>query len=191
MMRRIDDELERYLDEAAIKKLQIRYCRGIDRLDWDLVRSCFHEDGTDDHGRRFRGGINDFIAWGSSPTSLARFAATTHFTGNQLVEVYGNSAWMESSTRAYHRTFPTDDAPATDWILNLRYVDVVERRDGQWRILDRAIVVDSETTIPVGGDHDQVSPEWHWSIRDRDDASYAAARVAQARGKGGSERFSI
>src|SRR5699024_157676 len=163
----IGDELERYLDEASIKRLQILYCRGIDRLDWDLVRSCFHEDGIDDHGRRFRGGIDDFIAWGSGPTSLSRFAATTHFTGNQLVDIYGDVAGMESSTRAYHRTFATDDSSATDWILNLRYIDVVERRNGQWRILDRAVVVDSETTMLVGGDHDRVGPDWHRSARDR------------------------
>ncbi|WP_404434337.1 nuclear transport factor 2 family protein [Microbacterium lacus] len=185
------NEFERYVHEAAIKNLQIRYCRGIDRLDWDLVRSCFHEDAIDDHGRRFRGDIQDFIAWGSSPGSLSRFAATTHFTGNQLVELHGEVAWMESSTRAYHRTFPTSDTPATDWILNLRYVDVVERRHGHWRILDRAIVVDSETTIPVGGDHDQVGPDWHRSARDRTDVSYAAAWVARKRASGGTERLSV
>ena len=188
-MRHDDDELGRYLDEVKIKNLHIRYCRGVDRLDWDLVRSCFHEDGIDDHGERFRGGIDDFIAWGSSPGSLSRFAATTHFAGNQLVEVHGDVAWMESSTRAYHRSFPADDAPATDWILNLRYIDIVERRNGEWRILDRTLVVDSETTIPVGGDDALVGSGWHCSTRDRNDVSYAAAVGARQRALGGSERL--
>ncbi|MEI6002085.1 hypothetical protein H3V53_34635 [Paraburkholderia bengalensis] len=27
-----------------------RYCRGIDRIDWDLVRTCYHPDAFDEHG---------------------------------------------------------------------------------------------------------------------------------------------
>ena len=37
-----------------------RYARGIDRLDFDLVRSCYHPDAYDDHGS-FKGSVEAFI----------------------------------------------------------------------------------------------------------------------------------
>ena len=46
--------LQMLIDEAAIKKVHLRYCRGIDRMDWDLIRSCYHPDAIDDHGEEPR-----------------------------------------------------------------------------------------------------------------------------------------
>ena len=185
-MSTMDHELQRLVDIAAIKDIHIRYCRGIDRFDWDLVRSCYHPDAMDDHGK-FRGSVDEFIVYAAEV--LPRFACTTHFCGNQFGEVDGDSGWMESNTLAHHRTLPTDDAPAADYILSLRYIDVVERRNGEWRILDRTLVFDSETTIPVGGDHARLAPFWPASTRDRTDESYAAALVAKQRAEGGNQRL--
>jgi hypothetical protein len=134
----------------------------------------------------FRGGVDEFIEW--SAERLTLYASTWHFTGNQFVEVEGDTAWMESSVQAYHRTSPADDAPAVDVILHLRYVDVLERRLGQWRILDRTLVFDSEATVPVGS---ALRPEWPASTRGRTDASYAAALVAKQRAGGGSQRLQV
>ncbi|MEY3566868.1 MAG: hypothetical protein RLZ19_882, partial [Actinomycetota bacterium] len=33
-----------------IRDVVYRYARGVDRRDFDLVRSCYHPDATDDHG---------------------------------------------------------------------------------------------------------------------------------------------
>ncbi|MFM8863148.1 MAG: nuclear transport factor 2 family protein, partial [Acidimicrobiia bacterium] len=49
-------------DRLAIADLMALYCRGIDRLDRDLVRSCFHPDATDTHGS-FHGTIDEFLDW--------------------------------------------------------------------------------------------------------------------------------
>ena len=38
------------LDEFEIKKVAHRFARGLDRADKELIQSCFHPDGTDDHG---------------------------------------------------------------------------------------------------------------------------------------------
>ena len=35
----MDPKLQRLLDEAEIRDVHLRYCRGIDRMDFDLVRS--------------------------------------------------------------------------------------------------------------------------------------------------------
>lgn len=159
--------LDALIDAAAIKDLHLRYCRGVDRLDWDLVRSCYHPDATDDHGS-YSGGVDGFIAWAS--VGLLRFASTMHFTGNQLVEIDGNTAWAEHYAVVYHRRAAGPDGPAADLIANVRYVDRVERRAGEWRIAERVVVVDSNKVDPIEatwlGEANQPGR------RDRDDPSY-------------------
>ena len=45
-----DERLRVMLAESAIKDVQLRYCRGIDRFDWDLIEGCFHPDAIHDLG---------------------------------------------------------------------------------------------------------------------------------------------
>ncbi len=163
----MDLELQRLLDEAAIKKVHIRYCRAIDRMDWDLLRSCYHPDAVDDHGE-YVGGIDGFIEY--CKAGCPTFLTTTHMTGNQLVEVDGDTAWAEHYARAYHRVAPKDGEPLKDLEVNTRYVDRFERRDGEWRILKRVVVVDSDRV-------DEVRESWVPDAqlrarRDRSDPSY-------------------
>lgn len=168
----MDAALQRLLDIQAIKEIHLRYCRGIDRMDWDMVRSCYHADAIDDHGP-FKGNVEGFIKWASE--LLAGFQSTTHFIGNQLVEVRGDTAWAECYCRAYHRKRATEDTPAMDWLLNVRYVDRIDKRHGEWRIARRVIVCESERFDPVVGVQDLRSI-WHRGSRDRLDPSYEQPR---------------
>jgi hypothetical protein len=165
----VRDELRHLVDEAAIKRVHIRYCRAVDRMDWDLLRSCYHPGAVDDHGS-FKGGVEEFVAWLADLLPL--LASTTHFTANQLVEIDGDRAWMESYTRAYHRIAATASAPASDYVINLRYVDRLEKRGGEWRIVDRVLVHDSERTDPVEGRDGPLAEGWQAGTRDRTDLSY-------------------
>ena len=51
------------LDHAALRDLVMRYCRGIDRRDFALVRACYHDDAIDDHGGMFHGSADDYVVW--------------------------------------------------------------------------------------------------------------------------------
>lgn len=160
--------IDTLLAEAEIRGVHLRYCRGVDRCDWDLVRSCYHPDATDNHGA-FTGNVDAFMAWVA--IALQKYEVTTHFTGNQLVEVNGDEAWAEHYARVYHRIGATETSPAQDLIVNVRYVDAMARRDGHWRIARRVVVIDS-------GRCDSVLSAWPpgehtLSKRDRSDASYA------------------
>jgi hypothetical protein len=44
----------------AIQDVLYRYARGVDRRDWELVRSVYHPDATDDHGG-YRGGVDGLL----------------------------------------------------------------------------------------------------------------------------------
>lgn len=116
---KLDRKSQELQDKAEIREAHMRYCRGIDRMDFDLVRSCYHPDSIDRHGA-YEGGVEGFVKWAGEVLPL--FDTTMHFTGNQYVKVAGNVAFAEHYAQAFHRTKPTDGQPVADWIVNVRYV---------------------------------------------------------------------
>lgn len=128
-------EIRALIDRQSIHDVLMRYARGIDRRDFDLVASCYHPGATDDHGR-FKGSVEAFIPWVTN--TLERFDSTMHFLGNVLIDIDGDTADAETYCVAYHRLRDAD----TDSIAGLRYVDRFERRASGWRIADRKIVVE-------------------------------------------------
>jgi SnoaL-like protein len=159
--------IDELLAKSAICDVQITYCRAIDRMDFDLLRSCFHPDATTDFGFQ-KGGLDDFLAM--ARTSLARFSGTTHFTGNQLVQLRGHSAWAEHYTVATHRCPADEQGPVRDLITAVRYVDRMEQRQGAWRIATRVLVLDWWRVDPVNDAGE--GPQVTLGQRDRSDASY-------------------
>lgn len=159
--------LDEVLAEAAIRDIQMRYCRGADRMDFDLMRSCFHPDAVTDFF-----GVSDvdgFIAMARQ--ALPGFVATTHNTGNQLVEVTGDTAWAEHYAVATHRIAADDKGPERDFVTAVRYVDRLECRDGEWGIVKRKLVFDWGRIDPVGDM--RYEPKSAGGRRDRSDPSYA------------------
>ncbi|MCW2855489.1 MAG: nuclear transport factor 2 family protein [Marmoricola sp.] len=174
-------DVHRLLDEDAVRRVHLEYCRGIDRRDWELVRSCYHTDAIDHHGP-FTGGVDAFILWG---IEVLADVQSMHFTGNQLVEVDGDVAWHEAYCIAFHRISGAPSEPKTDWVVNVRYLDRFERRDGAWKIADRLVVHDSDRRDLVPGTG-EIGPGWTGSGPWPDDpsynrsenwASYLAARI--------------
>lgn len=164
----MDKALLQLLDEAAIRDVHARYCRGVDRLDWDLVRSCYHPDAVDDHGD-YVGDVEGFIAYCKKGTAL--FESTNHFICNQLVRVSGDKASAEHYGLAYHRLLASANGPAKDIVANVRFIDQLERRNDAWRILKRVIVIDSERTLSSG--ESWINPVLRRAMRDKTDPSYA------------------
>jgi hypothetical protein len=163
----VQKTLDEVLAEAAIRDLQIRYCRAVDRMDFTLLRSCFHPDATADYGF-FQGGPDAFVEM--ARRELQAFVGTVHFTGNQLVEVSGDSAWAEHYTTASHRIAADESGPLRDYVTIVRYVDRLERREGDWRIARRILILDSSRTDPVP----ELGPPQRaqGARRDRTDPSY-------------------
>ena len=69
--------------EEDVRQVLDRYCRGVDRIDLDIVRGYYHPDATDDHGA-FKGGVEPFLEW--IGRLLPRYGVTTHSLTNILVE---------------------------------------------------------------------------------------------------------
>jgi hypothetical protein len=130
------------LAKDAIRDVLMRYSRGVDRGDADLLKTCFHVDSTDDHGH-WKGNGHDFADF--IVTSLAqRTHHTTHSVANVLIEFdsqENDMAHAESYAIAYLRRTDADGAEWLDLFAG-RYIDRFERRDGHWRIADRVVVHD-------------------------------------------------
>lgn len=159
--------LDEMLAEAAIRDIQMRYCRGADRMDFDLMRTCFHLDATIDFAGE--SDVETFLEMGRK--SLPNYVMTTHNTGNQLVEVTGDTAWAEHYAVATHRLAADDSGPERDFVASMRYVDRLECRAGEWGIVRRVLVLDWARTDPVDGPG--YAGKSHIGRRDRGDLSYA------------------
>ncbi len=157
--------LDDLLARQEIADVILRYARGIDRLDFDLVRSCYHPDAYDDHGA-FAGTLDEFIE--AARSFLPRWTATQHFMGNMLIEVDGDLARAETYAVASHRREDTTGTGKDD-VLGIRYVDRFERRAGAWKIAHRVVVTEWRRVDPVEGakGRDQVGV---WGRRDASDA---------------------
>jgi hypothetical protein len=136
--------LQELSDRAALHDLVMSYCRGVDRRDFELVRSLYHEDAREDRGGIFQGSRDEFVSW--LPQVTATFEATIHRVFNTLFVIDGDRAQGEIYAEAYHRTRPPD---AQEIIIGGRFLDHYERRGDKWRIMFRTSTADCAQVRPV------------------------------------------
>jgi hypothetical protein len=134
---RLPPALQAVVDKSVLQDLVLTYCRACDRRDFALVRTLYHDDAIDDHGRMFRGSPDEFVKW--LPTAMGQFEATVHSITNSLFAIDGDRAEGEHYTVAYHRGHPPD---AQEVIVGGRYLDRYEKRQGVWKFLHRSLVLD-------------------------------------------------
>ena len=125
------------IDREQIKAIAPRFARGLDRCDREIIESCFHSDGVDDHGF-FKGSANEFCDWVIE--QLKRFSATQHIIATQSIELNGSKAVCESYFVAIH-IIPNPDGDKELTVAG-RYIDQVAKRAGEWKITKRTCVFD-------------------------------------------------
>jgi SnoaL-like protein len=175
-------ELAALLDRQAIYDVVVRYCRAIDRVDMDLLRSCYHQ-GAVHQGAGDVQSIESFLA--SAESGLrSKFSGTSHFVSNHLAEIAGDRAIAETYVLAQHWGEPIDDA-TINFSTGSRYLDVFERRpEAGWRITERRVVRELTTVIPARSRAEGQEPAIAAAIlgrapggqRDDTDLSYVIAR---------------
>jgi hypothetical protein len=160
-----------------IRDVLYRYCRGVDRCDYALIRSCYHPDASDDHGE-YVGGVDGFIA--HCEANLHRFERTMHFLGNILIEVDldAGRARSEAYAVAHHHLRASREKPERDFDAYLRYVDDFEQRDGEWRIAARVCAFEWTRMDPVAECPYAFGETFHRGRRDGGDVVFAASLAA-------------
>jgi predicted NAD-dependent protein-ADP-ribosyltransferase YbiA (DUF1768 family) len=170
-------------DRAAIQDLMARYARGVDRRDWDAVRVTFHPDAHDDHGE-YKGGVDGFIAWVSQRHE--KVVQSMHFLGNCLIEFLSDDVALVETYYIARQTYPADAAAARTMIAGAseavpmeaeiwgRYIDVAERRAGEWRTARRTVAFEVLQAHPKTSH--PLAAQWAQARRDGDDPLYAMRR---------------
>lgn len=135
--------------KQAIKELVFRYCRAIDRRDFEMLATLYAEDSLDEHGDLFSGSGDDFVKW--VPSILATMHATSHQVMNHLIALDPDNpdyAEGEVYIQAYH-LMDGEGGERIHLIGGGRYLDKYTRRAGCWQFSHRKIVGDYELVLPV------------------------------------------
>ena len=123
-------------DRQAIADILHLHCRGLDRLDRAVLQSCYWPDAEVDYGD-YVGPARDFAEL--VITALAdSYELTRHLVSNTLVDLQAPRARCESYVSADHLL----PGAAREMCFGGRYLDLMEQRDGQWRLLHRRVVMD-------------------------------------------------
>lgn len=155
----------RYLrDRLEILDCINRYCRGLDRLDPELVASSYHDDAIDNH-YDFVGGKQAFVPYAIDVEG--RLLATHHGISSHLCEIDGDTAHAESYVHWFLRR-PDGETVSCG---GGRYIDRLERRAGIWAIVVRQLLMDSHFEVDAAA-WKRLEPLFHTGSRDRSDPSY-------------------
>jgi hypothetical protein len=134
-------------DEHDIFGLLIRWGHARDCDDWDTLAACFHDDAT------------IHISWISAPAHefVVRSRAiaqqrpagshTKHLITGPWIQVNGDRAFSRCHVNLYVRA--AISGQAVDVEAWFRFFDLLERRDGVWRIAMRTGVYEKDRLDPV------------------------------------------
>jgi len=170
-------QVQRLQDRQDIFDCIQRESRGRDRQDVAQINGCWWEDGVDEHGAIISN-VPDY-AERANTGHRAGFNMTSHNITNHLCEIEGDTAYCESYVIG--GLFWKDGKKTT--LACGRYLDQLERRDGEWRLHTRKCTIE----MTIDG-----SAEWAYSDPvkgflkarwDGKDPSYDRPFVANAEGE--------
>lgn len=183
--------IEELAAREEIRQCVLRHFRAADRVDAELEREAFWPDG------HFVGGpVHGPMAEAIGPLFREMlpqaFETTCHYIANLLLTVEGDRGFVEACGVGYHLIADSPEAAAAvlgeaklkelnyhpdrryELLVGVRYAITLERRDGTWKILTMAPVIDWSRAQPYagivhGGLPDAISGRGR---RDREDPTY-------------------
>ena len=140
----MDPQLQELLDKKAIEEVLIRYGRTQDWLDTPGQDSCFWPDAEIDFGF-FKGDGAGWVAhvMPHEAEALRRW----HMSTSIMIEVDGDKATAECYGIAVG-TADIGGGKLQDSMYGGRYLDELERRNGEWRISKRTYILDWAHQFP-------------------------------------------
>jgi hypothetical protein len=165
----LERKIQHLTDRQEILDCVARNARGCDRHDSALLASAYHDDGIDEHGLANIVPGPEYPDW-ANEVHAAGSEQNMHNITTHSCEIDGDVAHADS----YVIGLFLDPGKATARLLAGRYLDRLERRDGQWRIALRrctvevimkadASIINSEYLLKMG---------FLKGLRDKTDVSY-------------------
>ncbi len=169
------DELEARTEiEDALK----RFARAVDRQDWALARTLYHDGAFDDHGF-FKGAPDPFLA--HIAKTHAHQDHSMHFNTNVMIEfTAADKAFVETYVLVLQRFRPgAANVPAGSAgmrvLASARYLDRFARRNGGWRVDHRTLVFGDMQAEPMK-EPSKFPPEFAVQVHGMDDPLYKLRR---------------
>ena len=130
----LEGELQEFRDRDAIRDDIHRYCEAIDRCDPEMLKSCYWPDGYDDHSC-FAGNAYQFAEY--VIPCLEAVDSSVHAITKTGFKFDGDRCACTSQRHVVHRL--AHEAGYTEFLHDGRYLDVWEKREGEWKLLDRFV----------------------------------------------------
>jgi hypothetical protein len=124
-------------DRLAIEDCIHRHARGHDRFDVEIMTGCYHPDGIDEHGAAAINSGAEYAEWANRIHEQGALLHLHNITSHTC-EIDGDTAHAES----YVIVGLLNPDGVTLRFINGRYVDRLEKRDGQWKIALRRCTLD-------------------------------------------------
>ena len=141
------DHTRRMAEERAVCRVLQVWAYSRDGGDWDALRNCFHPDGTITvswYSGPASGFVDRSMAMGKERRPEER---SKHLLGNMRAEVNGDRAILEADTVITVREFIDDHL--FDFASHARFYHLVEKRGGEWRILQANCIYEKDRLEPV------------------------------------------
>ena len=165
-VRQLKETVQHLKDRQNILDCIVREARGRDRHDAELTASCYWPEGMDEHGPvPFSLAEYPQIA---NRGHAAGFAANQHNIANHTCEIHGDTATCESYVIGGLLSLDG----ATCKLAMGRYIDHLERRNGEWRILWRRSTVEMVAEGDASWLQSDPVQGFIKGTRDRSDVSY-------------------
>jgi len=139
--------LERMADEYEVRRVRQIWAFSRDHGEWETMRGCFHPDAS------------VLVSWFAGPASefFERTIAMTaerrpeerskHWFGNMRVMLNRRRAILETDINVLGRDFL--DGYLFDFTVYGRFFDLIEKRDGAWKIFRMTCIYDKDRLDPV------------------------------------------
>ncbi len=140
--------LEKVIESEEIKAQMFRYCRAVDRIDYELGRSVFADDAVVDYGPTYQGSGKGYIDT-MLKTQHKMMISTHHMMTNILIEFNedGTKAASEAYISASCKYKTKAGKPSFTVEAHCRDIDNWEKRDGKWLIVKRIVAGDNTYII--------------------------------------------
>jgi SnoaL-like domain len=179
-------------DRHAIENVLGAYCRAIDRLDLELLKSVYHPDGFDDHGS-MKLNAHEF-----ADQIIVKLRESCeygmHTITQTVIEIKGDRATSEAYYVGLHIIAAGEQSidgffgpryleaqrkaglvgERHVYICGGRYLDVLHKRDGMWRIFQRKMTNEFAICQPESENKEGVPAAFFTgSRRDKQDPAYS------------------
>lgn len=167
-MTHLESTVQELIDRQNIWDCLLRYTRGVDRLDRQLMLSAFDENALIDQGS-FKGSREELANWVLTYHQDNQLL-TQHMMTNHYCEINGDVAHTETCVAYYGTNAAGKDAFAVG-----RYIDRLQRGMNGWLIADRVCTTEGAADLEKNNLLATLKPLFGsiaLPTRDRDDPSY-------------------